>query len=187
MKYNRISKSLYAPLGLVVVAILVVVGLQLSGKIHLFGKAPKPITASEATKGVHFSDSGTTKEGGASKNHTDNSNSENPASSNAFPLTKPQGVFISNHFPNLSGSPAPNQINSVCTTTSGAKCTIVFTKSDVTKSLPAQMTDSGGSTYWTWTLQDIGLTAGTWHVEAKATLGSQTKTTDDLRDLVVSP
>jgi hypothetical protein len=51
--------------------------------------------------------------------------------------------------------------------------------------LPPETTDSGGSAYWTWKLQDIGLTEGTWKVQAKATLGSQTKTANDLMDLVV--
>jgi hypothetical protein len=102
------------------------------------------------------------------------------------PLVAPSGTFVSNHHPNLGGKPAPNQIQSVCTTTSGAKCAIVFTKDGVTKSLPAQMTDSEGTTYWTWKLQDIGLTAGTWHVEAKATLGTQTKTASDYMNLEVA-
>lgn len=103
---------------------------------------------------------------------------DSPSVSTAI-LSAPSGDFVSNHHPNLSGSPAPNRISSVCTTTPGASCTISFTKNGVTKSLPAQTTDAGGSTYWDWKLQDIDLSVGNWQVVATATLNSQTKTVND--------
>jgi hypothetical protein len=101
-------------------------------------------------------------------------------------LLVPTGTFVSNHHPNLSGQPAPNQIQSVCVTTSGATCTIVFTKNGVTKQLPNQVTDRGGAAYWTWKLQDIDLTPGTWQVTAKATFGSRTETASDATALEVA-
>jgi hypothetical protein len=101
-------------------------------------------------------------------------------------LLVPTGTFVSNHRPNLSGKPAPNQIQSVCVTTPGATCTIVFTKNGVSKQLPNQVTDRGGAAYWTWKLQDIDLTTGTWQVTAKATLGSHTETANDATALEVS-
>ena len=102
-------------------------------------------------------------------------------------LEAPSGTFASNHHPNLSGNPAPNTLTSDCTTTTGAACQIVFTNtsSGVTKSLSVQTTDAGGSAYWSWKLQDIGLTEGTWHIKAVATLGNQTKTSTDAMDLEV--
>lgn len=106
-------------------------------------------------------------------------------SSGAKPIT-PTGNFVSNHNPNLSGSPTPNTEESVCNTTPGAKCEIIFTKDGITKSLPAQTTDNGGAAYWNWKLQDVGLTEGSWKVTAKATLGSQMVTADDAVPLVVS-
>jgi hypothetical protein len=48
------------------------------------------------------------------------------------------------------------------------------------------VTDGGGSTYWSWTLQNVGLTAGSWQVKAITTLGSQTQSTTDTMALVVS-
>lgn len=101
-------------------------------------------------------------------------------------LLAPTGTFVSNHHPNLSGKPAPNQIQSVCVTTPGATCTIVFTKNGVSKQLPNQVTDRGGAAYWTWKLQDIDLTTGTWQVTAKATLGSRTETANDATALEVA-
>lgn len=100
-------------------------------------------------------------------------------------LLVPSGNFVSNHHPNLSGSPAPNQLESSCNTTPGATCQIIFTKGSVTKTLPSQTTDRGGAAFWTWTLQNIGLAEGTWQVQAKATLGNQTQTATDALTLEV--
>jgi hypothetical protein len=166
----------------VVLLLATAVFLEATNRTRVFHKQSVTQTASDATKG----------ELSSQKANNDTANPETPPSSttgntnDSMPAPDaPNGVFVSNHHPNLSGSPAPNQINSVCTTTSGASCTIVFTNGSVIKSLPPETTDSGGSAYWTWKLQDIGLTEGTWKVQAKATLGSQTKTANDLMDLVV--
>lgn len=101
-------------------------------------------------------------------------------------LLDPSGTFVSNHSPNLSGSPAPNTIQSTCNTTPGATCTISFTKDGITRQLQAQKTDAGGATYWNWKLQDVGLTEGSWQVSATARLGAQTKTTNDALPLEVA-
>ncbi|MEO6513738.1 MAG: hypothetical protein ABIO22_03665 [Candidatus Saccharimonadales bacterium] len=110
----------------------------------------------------------------------------NTGSAVTLALIAPTGDFVSNHHPNLSGSPAPNTISSVCTTTPGASCTISFTKDGVTKSLPTQTTDRAGSAYWNWKLQDINLTAGSWNITAAATLSGQTKVASDPMDIVVA-
>lgn len=174
--------------GLIVLLVLVAVVtvLELTNTTYLFHKRPVEITASPATKGEHFTQDELDKSNASKGNKHDNAATTDPKADDSVKLEVPTGVFISNHHPNLSGNPAPNQIQSVCTTTSGATCTIVFTKGDITKSLPSQMTDSGGSTYWTWKLQDIGLTEGTWQVQARATLGNQEQTANDLMDLVVA-
>jgi len=104
-------------------------------------------------------------------------------------LAAPQGNFVSNHYPNLSGSPAPNKMQSSCTTTPGATCQIVFTNtSDGTvRSLPIQTTDQGGTAIWDWNLKDIGITEGLWNVKAVAALDGQTKTANDALNLEVKP
>jgi hypothetical protein len=101
-------------------------------------------------------------------------------------LQSPTGVFVSNHRPNLSGNPAPNIISSNCDTTPGASCQISFTLNGVTKSLPIQSAGSSGTVYWTWSLQDIGITSGSWSIKAISTLGSQTTSTNDAMNLEVS-
>jgi cytoskeletal protein RodZ len=106
----------------------------------------------------------------------DSKNSTNPTSSTV--LLVPFGNFVSNHKPGQNNSPLAE--TSVCNTSPGASCQIVFTKGGLTKSLPAQTTDRAGSTFWNdWTPTSIGLTTGSWQVQAKATLGSQSKTATD--------
>ena len=98
----------------------------------------------------------------------------------------PKGTFVSNHRPNLDGSPAPNFMNSTCTTTAGAQCKITFTKGETSVSLPSQQADANGNVSWSWKLQDIGLTEGTWTVVATATNGDKSSTTEDPMKLEVS-
>lgn len=102
-------------------------------------------------------------------------------------LKAPYGNFVSNHHPSISGQSSPNEIQSVCITTPGATCTIVFIKNNERRELPPQKTDAEGAAYWTWKLHDIGLTEGNWKIQGKATLGSQVKTADDILVLEVKP
>lgn len=115
------------------------------------------------------------------------SKSDDPAptpSSSATPL-KPSGTFVSNHRPNLSGSPAPNTLTSTCTTTPGAQCMIEFTNGDVVKSLPAKTADANGNANWDWKLQDIGITEGVWKIVAIASIGTNSVKESDALDLTV--
>ena len=184
-------------IGLLAVLVLagVVATLELTNTTHWFHKntfvtAPnKPNrTLNADTKG----DTGTSNTSGSTSSGASTSNSQPATKDNTSEptvggtLKAPTGNFVSNHHPNLSGKPAPNEIQSVCVTTAGASCQIVFTKDGVTESLPAQTTDRGGAAYWTWKLQDINLTVGSWKIQAKATLGSQTQTADDPATLEVA-
>lgn len=181
---------------MIILAVVVVLAgglaaLEATDTTHFFHKVDKTfVTTPNTSSRTTSNDKGETT--GQSTNQSTNEPShetkdKNDSSANSSaPLKTPTGTFVSNHHPNLSGSPAPNQIQSVCATTSGAQCQILFTKDGVTKSLPTQTTDRGGAAYWTWKLQDVGLTAGSWKVQAKATLGSQTQTADDAATLEVS-
>lgn len=99
--------------------------------------------------------------------------------------TKPTGTFVSNHRPNLSGSPAPNTESSTCTTTPGAKCKITFSNNGVSKSLPTKLTDANGNVIWGWSLESVGLTAGDWVVSAIAINADKSSTTIDPINLTV--
>lgn len=172
-------------MGVPVLAIIVlVIGLELANVTHFFHREKMGLpqtTANSETKGEP-------SRGSAYNNANQGSQtSSDKKSSSESTFTAPSGNFVSNHRPNLSGSPAPNQMSSTCNTTPGATCQISFSKDGVTKSLPAQTTDKGGSTYWSWKLQDLGLTAGTWKIEAKAMLNNQVRTAIDALTLDIAP
>lgn len=134
-----------------------------------------------SSKQSYNTNSGTT----ASKNHGGNYPGSPP--SPTIKPASPTGDFVSNHHPNLSGSPAPNTETSSCTTTPGVQCQIRFTMNGTTIELPAQTTDGNGSTLWSnWTLQSIGLTQGTWQVTAVAINGNNEVSAQDPINLVVS-
>lgn len=176
---------------LVLTGVIVLATLEHKGVINLFGHrypglATQPTTpnrtAGPSTKGEQPTP---TDQNTPTPTPPSDESNKVPSNEPAGPFKEPSGTFVSNHHPNLSGSPSPNEIQSTCVTTSGATCTIVFSKDGVTKQLPVQNTDKEGAAYWSWKLQDIGLTTGTWKVQAKAVLGSQTKTTNDALDLEV--
>lgn len=173
----------------IVIGCLIGLFFVLKSKTNVFG-TNQPATGSSYTKGETDQ---------ATKNATTQSNTKNSETKSepgdqksdmggdaSVNLTAPTGDFVSNHHPNLDGDPAPSAITSVCTTTPGAKCQITFTKDGITKSLPNETTDRGGSAYWNWKLSDIGLSTGMWQVKAIATLGSQTQSTTDALVLEVA-
>ena len=177
-------------IGLLVAIVAVLGVLEATNVINILGASKKTTqSAGQSTKGE--------PESGSSQSSTDNGGntsdsgqqeSAQKTTANAGTsqnLLVPRGNFVSNHNPNLSGKPAPNTEGSVCNTTPGAKCQIIFTKGSTSKSLPTRTTDSNGSAFWSWKLQDYGITAGSWTITAKATLGSQTKTSADALKLNV--
>jgi hypothetical protein len=179
-KQTRRIKPLWVVIGVVLAAGAILPALELTNTTYLFHKknlVTAPVTSdrtnNDNTKGEPAPE-------GPSDYNAGNANKDSEEQPNDdTPLKAPTGNFVSNHRPNLDGDPAPNEIQSVCVTTPGATCVIVFTKGSVTKQLPPQQTDLGGAAYWTWKLKDIGVTEGTWKVEAKVTRGSQSQTATD--------
>jgi hypothetical protein len=169
------------------VAILVLAGivtaLELTNTTHWFHTKPTGVAGNSYTKGD--------SNGSQSPTNTDDTNSTKPETSDSSPsdnqsdaksdaplvsgkLQAPQGTFA-----NVYEASPDDEMGSTCNTTPGATCQILFTKDGVTKSLPKENTDKGGAVFWSWTPKKIGLTTGTWHITAKATLGSQVKTTNN--------
>lgn len=178
---------------LALVAILVILlALELSNTTHLFHNSKNTQPGSTST--IKTIDGATSPNSTPGSDKTQNAQSGGSqlstggsTNSGNAPPRAPSGNFVSNHYPNLSGSPAPNQMQSTCNTTPNAKCQIIFTNGSITKSLPAQTADKEGAVYWSWKLQDIGLTAGTWHIQAVASLDGQTQTVNDALNLGVAP
>ena len=181
--------------GLIVVVVLLGV-LELLGVIHVFHHDTSAVSAGSETKGEPMQsnskssltpDSGGSPTGGITTTPSSDNNKSVSNSGSTATLLAPIGNFVSNHHPSLSDASGSNSMSSVCTTTPGASCTITFTKGGLTKSLTSEVTDSNGSAYWNWNLQVVGLTVGTWQVQAVATLSGQTKTATDANSLVISP
>lgn len=170
---------------LIVCMLLIIGAVAFAATIHLKGS-----TATNSQKtGVSSRDTGanTTTPTSTKSNGTKTPSSSPSSGSATANLIAPSGSFVSNHHPNLSGTPAPNTMQSVCTTTPGAVCAISFTNNGVTKSLTPQTADKDGNSYWSWKLQDIELSSGSWHIEAVATLGSQSLNSADVMNLEVAP
>lgn len=107
-----------------------------------------------------------------------NKTSNNQSTSSS--LYKPTGNFVSAHRVNPSST-----IESVCVTTPGAKCKIVFTRGTTVKSLVSKTTDGEGTTAWIWQPKKIGITGGSWQIKAVATLNGQKKVSKDAMSLEV--
>ena len=182
MQHNR--RNINYIIGAIIAALVVITALV----VFVLPKLNQPHQQSNVPNGSTSDQKGMPPQNeNANPSGSTNDNNTNPDSNSSAELLMPFGNFISNHHPNLSGSPAPNVESSVCNTTSGASCAITFTMNGITKSLSPETTDKGGAAYWSWTLQQVGLTEGTWKIQAVATLGDQTKTASDAMDLVVGP
>lgn len=185
---NRYGTKLYAGISLLVVALVMLVA-ELTGFIHLLHKntSVSPVIPTSETSGsAPSSSSGSSPAKTPSTKGSDSPVSAGSTTKSYLPLYAPYGDFVSNHHPNLSGSPAPSGETSVCNTTPGATCYIRFTKGASTTSLPSKTTDSNGAAYWTWDVKTAHLTAGDWIISAVANLNGQTKSTIDQTPLSVA-
>lgn len=177
---------------MVLIAGFVIALLEISDTTHFFHKPNTPmVTASSETKGENGTDkTQTTKTTSSKVNENDQSsgsvqpgdNKSGTGSDVPVVLLAPTGNFVSAHKADQAAS-----LSSVCNTTPGVSCQIVFTQNGVVKSLPIQTTDRGGSVYWNgWTPKSIGLVPGTWQVQAVASQGQQSKLTTDALPLEVT-
>ena len=184
---NRTGSTSYTK---TVSVLLLFIACLVAGTIyaaHFLQRQRVAPTNNQTTKGepAQHTTHETTSSAGAPVNSPQPGDNKGDGSNSSMLLT-PTGDFVSNHNPNLSGKPAPNTMTSVCTTTPGAQCQITFSKDGVVKSLPSQTTDRGGSTYWYWKLQDIGITAGSWKIMATASLDGKAVSATDALPLTVN-
>jgi hypothetical protein len=187
IKLPHKHRKMYLTASTLVIILVVVVGAAKIFDVGPFHKTTAVVSATSfPTKGEPKGSGNTNASPGAKSDSSSSNSSNKPIASSTATLFTPTGDFISNHHPNLSGSPAPNSMSSVCDTTPGASCKITFTQGSTTKALASQTTDANGSTYWYWKLQDIGLGVGSWKVQAIANLNGQAKTASDAMDLVVA-
>lgn len=195
-RLNRLPRPIHIGLLAILALVVVITALELSNVTYIFHEKPATSSTIEATNPNQSSgDSNqssdkqvSTSSPNPSSPDTPTSNkSTQPATSDGAAPATPSGSFVSNHSPNLGGSPAPSQIQSVCLTTVGASCTIEFAKDGVTKTLSSQVADSNGAVYWTWDVKQSGFSVGEWRITAKATLNGKTTSATDSINLKVQP
>jgi cytoskeletal protein RodZ len=192
-RYKNRSPQAKKPWIIGAVCLLVVILVVLLGWLHWRHTAPsKPIIIKTTGTTSNKSAGASTTTPSSTSTSTDktsvNGGAPPPASSN-ITILQPSGQFVSNHSPNLSGSPAPSSEESVCNGTPGAQCYIQFTNtSDGTVfKLASETLDSNGAAYWQWDVKTNNLEQGSWQVTAFSTLGNQTKSAQDARNLTVGP
>lgn len=192
IKRRVINNPLYLSTAIAIIAVIAV-GLILY--FHNRNKDIIPSTnPSSAVSNTSVSDNNPTPSSDSPSNsQTAGSNSDkNTSGGSAVPsgsvLVPPYGTFVSDHHPSLSGANnTPSTELSTCTASPGASCYIKFTKGGEVKRLATQTTDGSGSTSWHWDVSQAGLSAGIWDITAVATLGDQTKTTNDTFKLEIQP
>jgi hypothetical protein len=182
-------RYIIVPMLVLLVAVIAITILEYTNTTHLFHSKPSNTTASPDIKGETASPPGQQTVSPASPSTatsgpiepSTNNKTDGPIDDNT-PLTLSSSELVSAHKVQSDSS-----IVSVCNTTSGATCTISFTKDGVRKSLQPEVADRGGTAYWNgWRPKDIGLTPGTWSIEATAKLDSQEKTMADALNLEIS-
>lgn len=177
---NQIKKLLL--IALIMLFILIVAYFVYAKVNHKNSVAPRDGTATSFTKNERPSSGATTSESDKSQSTNTSENATATA-----PLVKPYGSFVSNHAPNLDGSPAPSAMQSTCITSAGATCQISFTKGGSTIVLPSKAADASGYVFWSWDIKTLGFTTGSWNITATSKSGDQTLSTDDQTALEVSP
>lgn len=185
---RRISRhKLLTALGVLLMAAIIVFILEITNVTHIFHKAINygsgSIPAQTKSGTSKLIPSVTTNQGAS---NTAKNSAAQPTSTSAGPIS-PSGTFVSNHHPDLSGSPYPSQEESTCNTTVGASCSIMFTNGSIVKKLEAQTVNSNGAAFWTWDVKTAGFTQGTWHIQAVAVLNGNTTTSTDPVSLEVGP
>jgi cytoskeletal protein RodZ len=176
-----------------IILIVAVVLLLVAGVILYLAQTRTTTNTSPSSTGSTQKSKTTTKDSSNSSGSistpkdSNTTNTPPPQPSSSVTPQIPTGTFVSNHHPNLGGSPAPNEMDSTCTTTAGAYCKITFTNNGAVLSLPSKQADANGNVSWTWKLQDIGLIKGSWTVTAIATNGDKTSSVADPMPLEVQP
>ncbi len=177
---------------LIVLSFFVVTGLVLGWYFSHQSKPFIPAPTDEQKRSAAAQNDSTRKDRNTPSSSIGNSSKDAPKTSTSSPNSsivpaKPEGTFVSNHRPNINGSPAPSTEVSVCHTTPGTQCVIEFSRDEITVSLPTQVVNMDGNTSWNWDIKQLGLTPGEWTITAKAINGSHTSITTDPMMLTVLP
>lgn len=165
--------------------IAIVIAILVVGGSVFYMKAIKTPEVTSTPSTSQSEDSAAAEQGVSQKNSTSaqgTTTGEKQSGSPATPgsVAAPQGNFVSNHRVGTGDS-----IESICSTTKGAKCNISFTSGGTTKSLGEKTVNEDGTASWVWTPASIGLVAGSWQITATAILDGAQNSSKDPRNLEV--
>lgn len=181
--YNR-KYLIAAAIGLL---ILIIAILEATNTTHFFHKQTvPPVVPAHTNNGQPISNSGSSSQPGSTSDNSSQQSNTPPPEVADHTLITPYGNFVSNHFPGQNGTTTSEA--SICNTSPGATCYIKFTNVTTgdTTQLATQTADAQGYVSWYWDVdKDAHLTSGKWKITAVATLGGQTKTAEDVLNLVV--
>ncbi len=187
MKKPFPKKSFFTGLVILLIICGSLIILELTNAINLVSRGNK----SQESTIPSTSPSGNESSKNTNTDKVDNSVSDNPTDkvvspvASGGPLVAPSGNFVSTHHITLN-DPIFANLESVCVTTPGAKCSITFKKGNETKLLESRTADTNGSITWNWNPNTASLTKGTWQIIATAENGVDSRSTTDLQNLEVS-
>ncbi len=178
----RIKKSFLRNKKLIIPAAVTVL---IMGSYIFYLKALKTpeVTSTPSTSPAEdqrAAEEGVSQKNAGSTQSTSESDKQNNAVVTSGSVAAPQGNFVSNHRVGSFDS-----IESICTTTREATCNISFTLGNTTKSLGQKTVNQDGTASWVWTPSSIGLSVGSWQINATAILGSAQSSSKDPRNLEV--
>ena len=168
-----------ASIGILILAIFVITKRHTTSYIKAVGQTNNGSSSTSLQSKINPK-TNTATSTSSSNNSSGTSSTSSSASPSSATLTTPTGSFVSNHSPSLSNSRLDTE-QSICNTTPGASCNVVFTNTsdNSTVSLGSKLANANGVVNWTWTLQSVGLTQGSWNIKAVASLNQQTKSASD--------
>lgn len=166
-----------------IIPTIVAVLLLVSGIFYFQAIKTTEVTSTPSTSPTEDSEAaeqGVSQKNANSTQATTNNDKQISTPSPQGSVAAPQGNFVSNHRVGTSDT-----IESICNTTRGATCDISFTSSNATKSLGRKTVGQDGTASWIWTPASIGLSAGSWQINATATLGDAQNSSKDPRNLEI--
>ena len=186
-KKNKAQNKRKTVFNLSVAIIIFLIFLCLIFFVHIFrtstrvsGKIPVTPSSSSSSNPKTSTKKLSNGKNPANNNTASNSNVKNsPGSQTSTQLIAPFGSFVSDHHPDLSGSPNPSSEESVCNTSPGAQCIITFSNNGIIKTLPIRTANNTGSVYWTWDVKTLGFTIGNWQIKVTSSLDGTSKSSYD--------
>lgn len=195
-RFKRLRRPVPIAIGVVLLLVIIVGILELTNTTYFFHdkEAISSTIPADSPDSTPSSDDSTdsasdTPAPSAASPTTSANTSKTPGTTpNSGPPQTPTGNFVSNHQPSLGNKDGGSSaLESLCVTSPGATCKIIFTRNGVTKTLEEKSVGSDGFVLWTWDVNQAGFVEGSWEITAISTLNGVTSTSKDPLNMEVKP